>query len=172
MLKKIGVVLLLIAISIWISQISSCVKSNYLFEKKYSYAWNLSDKSSTIEAKAAYINEFVGSLVSNKEYFSDYNAIWLKTPNNNFEYNLKAITTLKNRLMEIKEMDITSFQYNTAIQQITAQEQGEAYKLISIIQGCYDLKNYWYVWDWFGLIIIIFSFVLFFAGSVLINAMI
>ena len=47
-------------------------------------------------------------------------------------------------------MDTSSFQYNTAIQQITAQEQGEAHSLINTIKECYVLQNHFIVWDWAG----------------------
>ena len=165
---KIGTAILLVGISIMALGIRGCVKSSYTFENKYLYAWNLSDKSSTIEAKSVYINDFVNNLSSNRENFASHNAVWLKTPNNSFDCNLKALITLRDRLTEIKSMDITSFQYNTAIQQITSQEQGEAHSLISAIQGCYDLKNYWYVWDWIGLIVTLFSSLLALLGISLI----
>ena len=145
-------------------QVRGCVKSEYEFEKKYSYAWNLAEKSSTIEAKCNYISEFVSLISSNSYDFYPYNAIWLQTRDNNFEYNLKAITTLRDRLNEIKGMDTSSFQYNTAIQQITAQEQGEADSLINVIKECYVLQNYRYVWGWIGALITLFIAILWACG--------
>jgi len=166
MTGKIGTIFVLIGLAIMTVQIKGCIQSNYAFENKYSYAWNLSDKSSTIEAKSTYINDFVNNLASNREEFASHCAIWLKTPDNSFENNIKALSTLKDRLVEIKGMDVASFQYNTAIQQITSQEQGEAHKLIATIQGCYDLNNYWYVWDWIGLIIGCTASIFLFVGAI------
>ena len=158
---KRSIVLAIVGLILLIVGVRGCVVSNYNFENKYSYAWELADKSSTIEAKCKYINEFVNVISSNRNDFADYNAIRLVTKNNSFDYNLKAITTLRDRLNEIKDMDITSFQYNTAIQQVTSQEQGEARYLISVIEGCYCLKNYPYIWDWIGLLLFLGIFILF-----------
>ena len=139
------IVLFLIAIVI-----RENIRANYEFENKYSYAWSLADKSSTIESKCTYITEFVELINSNKDDFASHNAVWLKTKDNSFDYNLKAITTLKDRLSEIKGMNTSSFEYNTAIQQITAQEQGEAHALINTIKQCYVLQNHIIIWDWMG----------------------
>ena len=114
--------------------------------------WELSDKSSTIPAKQKYISEFVLNLENGykKGDFASFDALFLKTPNNNFEANLNALKTLSQRLIEIQEMDPKTFEYNIAIQQITAQEQGDAHNLIGIIKECYFLNNYFIVWglDW------------------------
>lgn len=128
------------------------VVSKYNYEKSYSQLWNLADKSSTIPAKEGYINQYVKALRAGQTNgaFAEYDAIWLKTPDNNFELNLKAVETLAQRLKEIQNMDPKSFEYNTAIQQITAQEQGEAQAMLSVIHGCYDLANYPLKWGWIG----------------------
>ena len=126
--------------------------AHYKYEKNYSQLWELADKSSTIQAKQQYISQFVSALKIGKtnDMFADNDAIFLKTPNNSFESNLKAVETLSSRLMEIQNMDPKTFEYNTAIQQITAQEQGEAHKLIEIFYSCYKLSNYFIVWGWIG----------------------
>ncbi|MGA2260035.1 MAG: hypothetical protein ABSH28_01220 [Acidobacteriota bacterium] len=49
---------------------------------------------------------------------------------------------------QIQTMDITSFQYQTAIQQITAQEQGEADKLIGELKGLWWKENHFWLWNW------------------------
>jgi ABC-type antimicrobial peptide transport system permease subunit len=130
---------------------ANMVISNYQYTKRYKYAWNLADKASTIEAKSKYINEFVEGLVKDKDLrFAEYDALILKTDDNSFQKNLEALQTLQSRLNTIKTMDEQSFAYQTAIQQITAQEQGEAQKLLSVISECYLLRNYPMVWGWFG----------------------
>lgn len=136
-------------------------QSDYQFEKNYQFAWNLADKSSTLEAKAHYISQFVDLLESNKTDFAENDAIFFKTRDNSFEYNLLALKTLDARLREIMLMDAKSFEYQTAIQQITQQEQGEAGKLIDTIRGCWVLHNKPTVWGW------VFNFCLIFTLYVL-----
>ena len=145
-------VLAVIFVCILGCQIQQKVVANYQFEKAYLYAWNLADKSSTIEAKAGYISQFVEKLENGKTDFSANNAVWLKTPDNSFEMNLTALKTLNSRLHEIMKMDVKSFEYQTAIQQITAQEQGEATNLIDTIKGCWVKENHPIVWEWYQLI--------------------
>jgi hypothetical protein len=91
----------------------------------------------------------------------EYNAIFLKTPDNSFDNNFEALVTLEKRLEKIKDMNESSFEYQTAIQQITAQEQGEANKMLSILKGTYFKINAFILWNWIGwiniLIIVLFA---------------
>ena len=125
-------------------QISMQVLADYRFEKNYTQFWELADKSSTILAKQKYISQFVAALEAGyvKGDFSSHNAKWLTTPNNSFDANLGALKTLSARLGEIQGMKPSSFEYNTAIQQITTQEQGEARSMLDVFNGCYELANY------------------------------
>jgi len=154
---------------IFINQIRNEILSGYNYEKNYSQLWSLADKSSTIPAKQQYITQFLNALKQGKTngIFADYNALFLKTPNNNFDTNVKALETLSNRLTEIQNMDPTSFQYNTAIEQITRQEQGEAKEMLSVFRGCYDLNNYFFQWDWIGSVIFVISGILFIGGGII-----
>lgn len=149
-------VLILIGLAILGRQFVADIGANYRYEKKYTQLWELSDKSSTIPAKQQYITQFVATLKTGRTNgeFADHNALFLKTPNNEFDANLKALETLAGRLNEIQGMDPSSFQYNTAIQQITAQEQGEAHQLLSVFQGCWRLNNCFTLWQWVGGIIV------------------
>jgi hypothetical protein len=107
--------------------------------------WSLADKSSTIQAKADYIDKFVLALKSNN--LADNDALIFKTADNNCENNIKAVSTLQGRLEEIKGMNPSSFEYQQAIQQITAQEQGQADSMLSNLNGCW-LKTHWYsIWN-------------------------
>ena len=137
--------------------------SSYHYEKSYSQLWQLADKSSTIPAKQEYISQFLTALKDGKARgdFADYNAIFLKTPNNSFDSNLKALETLSHRLTEIQNMNPSSFEYNTAIQQITAQEQGEAGAMLAEFNGCYLLNNYLLVWGWIGFVAVVISLICF-----------
>jgi hypothetical protein len=156
----------LVPLILTITLIRGCVNGNYEYDSRFSYAWDLADKSSTLEAKSNYIDEFVKVIENNKLEFASHNAVWLKTRDNSFEFNLLALKTLQARLEQIKLMNPNSFEYQTAIQQITAQEQGEAGKMLYDIKGCWALENYWFVWNWFfaiGIILIIALWVGWFA---------
>jgi hypothetical protein len=76
----------------------------------------------------------------------------LKTPDNSFETNYEAVISLRDRLQDISKMNETDFAYQTAIQQITAQEQGEAQQLLTELHGCYILQSYPYLWNWYTVI--------------------
>lgn len=109
--------------------------------------WDLADKSSTLAAKSAYVDEFVASLET-LNLQGTYNATAYTNPSNSFDANFAALNTLQGRLHEIQAIDPNSFAYQTAIQQITAQEQGEADDMIGAIEGCWLLKNHSPFWGW------------------------
>lgn len=170
-MKK-SITMIIVGFALAAFQIASKVVSNYQLEKNYFQLWELADKSSTITAKRQYISQFVTALEYgySKREFSDYNAKWLQTPNNGFKENLDAIKSLAFRLDEIQGMKPTSFEYNTAIHQITGQEQGEAQKLLRVISGCYTLQNYPIVWGWIGIIFLFVELILIFTGgAILLN---
>lgn len=135
----------------------------YAWDKNYAHAWTLADNSSTIPAKSAHLTRFSELLEAGyaKGEFARHNAIFLGTPSNGFEENLAALKTLSARLDDIKSMDPESFQYNTAMQQITAQEQGEAGNMIGALQGCYLLARHPLAWDWISITLIIGAGLLF-----------
>jgi len=149
-----GKIILLILFLVGVCGLSAMIRKavliDYQYETKYGYMWELADKSSTIPAKAKYISDFVAVLEKNSDEFEENDAIWLKTPNNSFKNNLDALKTLNQRLFEISTMNVKDFSYQVAIQQITAQEQGEAKNLISVITGCYSLHNAPFVCGWIG----------------------
>lgn len=144
---KIGIVLLSVSIIMVIGDSINGIFGSYNYEKKYESYWNLADKASTIEQKSLYINKFV-EVIENSEMKNQYNAVFLQTPNNSFDYNLEALKSLQKRLNEIKKIDITSFQYQTAIQQITAQEQGEAKEMMEVFKGIWWKTNHFFLWGW------------------------
>lgn len=138
------------------------VRAGYQWESEIYSNWQLSDKSSTLEAKADYIGQFIVALKSGN--MGDHDALIYKTANNSCENNLKAVETLKGRLDEIKGMDTTSFQYQQAIQQITEQEQGEAHNLIGTLNGCWMKANHYFLWNPFFISIFILGFILILPG--------
>jgi len=152
---------LIISVILGIIIIRGTILSNYEYENKYGYAWELADKSSTIKDKAKYIDEFVSLIKYTRWDFANYDAIYLQTKDNSFDRNLEAVKTLQKRLTEIQNMNPNTFEYQVAIQQITQQEQGEAYNMLSVIKGCYVLNNYWYCWNWLFGILAVFAILLF-----------
>lgn len=167
-----GYLLLVAGVIMMTLQIRSSILSGYTYEKQYSNLWELADKSSTIPAKQQYITQFLSTLKAGQTNgeFADYDATWLKTPNNSFAANVKAIQTLSDRLTQIQDMDPASFQYNTAIQQITAQEQGEARRMLAVFEGCYDRENYPLIWGWICTIVTITAVVALVVGSTFLAA--
>ena len=143
-------------------QLQQIIMAKYRFERDYLSKWELADKSSTIEAKAIYIGQFVGAIESNVTDFSEYNVLYLKTANNSFAQNLAALKTLNVRLQEIMKMDIKSFEYQTAIQQITQQEQGEAQGLLDTIYGCWVKEKYPVAWEWYKALYLLITLCLLF----------
>ncbi len=137
----------------------SNISGNYRFEKTYLSEWELADKSSTIQAKREHIGLFLAALKDGRDsgQFASHNAIWMKTDNNGFSKNLAALESLSGRLDEIQAMDPKSFEYNTAIQQITAQEQGEAHRMIGVFDGCFKLSQYPMAWDWICVVLTLAS---------------
>jgi hypothetical protein len=139
--------------------------SNYKYEKTISSYWNLADKASTIDQKIIYMDKFVKALES-AGLTGKYNAVWLETSDNSFDKNLEAVKSLQSRLHEIKSLDPKTFEYNTAINQITAQEQGEAKEMLSVFEGVWNKENYTLIWNWIGACQIIFFIVLLIIGIV------
>jgi hypothetical protein len=150
---KVGVA---VVSAIWL--ICCCVgvsRANARYMCEYLYHWKLADKASTIAAKQKEIHAFVEVLEKGDEKgeFAKNNAVFFPTPDNAFANNLEMLKTLEQRLGEIQAMDPKSFEYNTAIQQITAQEQGEAHEMLRVLDGCWTLQNYWWMWDWKGILV-------------------
>ena len=65
-------------------------------------------------------------------------------------------------------MDVESFAYQTAIQQITQQEQGEADNVIGNLSGCWEKEYYYFYWNViFVVFMLILQFILLCIGWVL-----
>lgn len=170
-MKTIGITAIILGVFLCVYQIQTQIRASYRLEKYYTNLWELADKSSTISAKYQYLLQFSSALQLgyNRGEFASHDAIWLQTPNNSFESNLKALTSLVERLAEIREMNPSSFEYNTAIQQITAQEQGEAGKIMAIFRGCYELASYPAIWGWIGFLLLLFECVLVSGGFLILE---
>jgi len=145
--RRFGIVLFLIGSALLFSIIATGVMGTYEYQKDYSSSWKLAYKASTIEQKLVYIDKYVTAL-ENGGFEGKHEAIFFKTPDNSFDKNLEAIKSLQTRLSEIQEMDPTTFEYNTAIYQITQQEQMEGKTLNETFAGIWWLDNYMLLWDW------------------------
>jgi hypothetical protein len=137
-----------VLIVVWITVlIVSSVRDSYQYEREIHSYWSLADKSSTIAAKASYLDRFV-SVLEAQGLGGTYDAIIYPTPDNSFDANLQALKSLQGRLHEIQQMNVTSFEYQTAIQQITAQEQGEAKAMLDVFEGAWYKQRHFLLWGW------------------------
>lgn len=150
--------LALFFVGFWIYNV---VYANYQWENSVLSNWSLSDKSSTLDAKASYMDKFVSALQNS--HLADNDALIYKTADNNCQNNIDAVTTLRDRLTQIKGMDETSFQYQQAIQQITSQEQGQADTMLATLNGCWMKTNHYNLWNPF--LIILYGIGIFILGG-------
>jgi hypothetical protein len=122
-------------------------ESDYAYEKSVGSYWELSEKASTLQQKSTYLDQYVTS-IETPGWFASNAAVIFPTPNTSFAQNLVALKSLQGRMHQIASMDETSFAYQTAIQQITAQEQGEGGAMIGTFESCWYLNNWPLLWGW------------------------
>lgn len=145
---KIAVVgMWVLAVVITVADIVGGVRGYYQYENSIGSNWSLADKSSTITQKSLYVDKFVAAL-DQQGFQGKYNAIIFPTPDNSFDRNLDALKSLQGRLREIQTMNPSSFEYQTAMQQITGQEQGEAKEMLDVFEGVWWLQHHPLLWNW------------------------
>jgi predicted negative regulator of RcsB-dependent stress response len=162
-MKQIGIALTFLGIFALFMTIGYAIKANYQYEKQIKSHWELSDKASTISQKSAEVDIFVAQL-EQSNLQGTYDAIVFPTPDNSFDNNFIALKSLQSRLHQIDTMDANSFQYNTAIQQITEQEQGGACAMLNIFKGCWYKEHYILLWDWIAKLQVILTITIIVAG--------
>jgi len=145
--KVLGIVLTSVSVVWAIAVIFIGIFGHYNYNRDYQSSWDLAEKASTIPQKLEYIQQFV-NVLEVSPMRGKHDALFFPTPDNSFEENLKALKSLQSRLIEIREMNPNSFEYNTAIQQITGQEQGEAQEMLSIFSGTWWIVNHFFLWNW------------------------
>lgn len=128
----------------------SAILADYDYSKNVQSYWALSDKASTLQQKSAYLDQFCAAV--EQAGLAENDALFLTTPDNSTAQNLVALHSLQDRMHEIIEMDPTSFAYQTAIQQITAQEQGEAKAMLSEFEGAWYKAHHFFLWQWVGFV--------------------
>lgn len=119
----------------------------YEYKNTIGSNWDLADAAATIPQKSEYIDRFVLSL-KDCHLEGTNNALFFPTPSSDFNSNMKAIESLQQRLKAISGLDENSFAYQTAIQQITAQEQGEAGRVLDNLNGCWEKSYHYTFWSW------------------------
>ena len=142
------------------------VIGHYQYSKSYSSYWELSVKASSITKKIEGLDKFVAALESSP-LKGKYDALFMETPNNSFDENFAALKSLQIRLHEISGMDITSFQYQTALAQITQQEQNEGDKMLEVFDGIWWKDNHFFLWDWIGVVNVLVCAILLATGITL-----
>ncbi len=137
---------LLMAVVLLVVYGCSDLQANYEYQSHIGSFWDLSVKASTLDVKADYLDKFVVAIEAADLHGND--AIIFPTPNNSVEQNIAALQSLQHRMHEIRAMDPTSFQYQTAMQQITAQEQDEAHDMLGVLEGRWYLSHHLFLWGW------------------------
>lgn len=141
-MKRTGWILILIGIAFAATRGIDKYFIKMEYSTKVGSNWDLADRASTIAQKSEYIDKFVVALEG--ENLSGYNSrIFNQTPASDFDENMKALKSLQNRLKEISKMDESAFAYQTAIQQITEQEQGGADEMTEVLSQCWLKKNHY-----------------------------
>lgn len=146
MKKLIGASLLIISIIFIAIWITVGVRANYEWNSNYYSYWSLGVKASTIEQKSQYIDRFVTALQTAGLQGSN-DALFFPTADNSFDSNFQALQSLQGRLHEIQKMDESSFQYQTAIQQITSQEQDDAGDMLNVLSGTWWKVHHYFLWN-------------------------
>jgi len=137
--------------TIWfIALIADAILADYSYSRQVESFWNLSVKASTIQKKSAYLDQYVAALEAVR--MADSSALWLKTPDNSVEQNKLALYSLQDRMHEILTMNVSSFEYQQAMAQITGQEQDEAHKMLSVFKDAWYLEHHFFLWDWMGVL--------------------
>ena len=153
-MKIIGISLIIISVILLCIYIGIFLYASWQYENTISNSWGLAEKASTIDLKSDYIDKFVKALEESKLQGTNAYLIF-KTPYSSFDQNMITLKSLQSRLQEIKTLDINSFAYQTAIQQITAQEQGEANRMLEIFSECWLRIHYVYLWSLYGVLVFI-----------------
>lgn len=161
-MKTIGAIILTIGLIIFGATIALDIVASNEYSRTVYGQWELADRSSTIQKKSEHIDKFYTALASSG-FGGMYDAFIFTKPENSCDSNLEALSSLQSRLNSIKTLDENSFAYQSAIQQITAQEQGEAAPILSTLKGCWYRSIHPILW--FDGLIILGGFVLLMIGA-------
>lgn len=155
-MSKTNKLLLAIGIILCLGRLGFRLYANYDWDSQVGSYWDLSERASTISQKSEYMDKYVGALeVANLE--GTNSATFMKTLESSFDENMKALKSLQSRLHDIDTMSESGFAYQTAISQITEQEQGQAKDMNDNIASCWWKVNYYTLWNkliWVSILIV------------------
>lgn len=142
---------------------------SYEYTNEIGCNWDLSERASTIAQKSEYMTKFMKALEAAKLDGVNSNLI-METPESDFTQNMKALKSLQQRLIDISGMDENSFAYQTALQQITAQEQGEAHDMLDNLKECWKRQSHYTIWnELIGIGFLILQFICIVIGCVILS---
>jgi hypothetical protein len=133
--------------------------SNNKYDTEFGANWQLSKKTATIEQKSVYIDKFVQD-IEKGGFGGKFDAIFNPNDNNSYEQNLIALKTLQQRLHELKSLPMTSFDYNTALQQLSEQQGDISSNMIYTFSGIWYKEHYILLWNWICFVGVIFFIIL------------
>lgn len=94
---------------------------SYEYDKQVGDYFELSDRASDVQIKAQYFNKYVDALERNG-LTQGQSSIFFQRPTSDLANNYQVAKSLQSRLDNITKMNPKSFEYQTAMQQITLQE--------------------------------------------------
>jgi hypothetical protein len=135
-LTWIVIVGLLIGIGIW------CYLPGYNYRQQVSGYLMLADDASTAKLKLEYIEQYKDA-VHKHVYGKNARYIW-KTPQTNINYQKNVLDSLVDRVKQTSLLDEKSFEYQTAMNQITGQEfEGAMSSTNSLFYDAYKRQRGW-----------------------------
>ena len=136
-MKGLGILLMVASILLCAGAlIHGGIYASYSYDVRMGQYIRLADDSSTAESKLEYLKKFEEVVSSN--IFRNEARYVFKKERLTRDKQLKVLSTLQTRLQDAVEMDPLSFEYQTAMQQITGQEFDHALGEINdIISSCW-----------------------------------
>lgn len=159
-MKTGGIIIVILGILWGILLGKNQLQAEMEWNQKAGQYWTLADRASTLEAKRVNIDKFVNA-IDGLGLKGTHNTIFFEQELNSFDANFTALKTLQVRLREMQGMDQNSMAYQQAIQQITAQEQGDAEEMIANIYGSWMRQEHGFLfgavvgWIWVAVVIAI-----------------
>jgi len=165
-MKNASKILFFLCVIWFVGLIIALVLADYNYSRSIQSYWELGVRASTIEKKSAYLDQYMTALESTR--LAGYDALWLKTPENSVAQNLVALRSLRDRLHEILKMNVSSFEYQQAMAQITGQEQDEGKNMLAVLEGAWYLEHHFFLWGWvvglnFSLCFVVIGFAVYFS---------
>lgn len=97
------------------------IPTNYEYDLSIGSFFELSDKASKLDVKLVYLKQYAAAL-ENAGLDTGQTTVFFPTRETSLEENYRVLSSLVTRMEEISGMEIDSFQYQTAMQQITENE--------------------------------------------------